>query len=184
MELQGESKSELRSYYRKERELRYIPGSWLHILESTEFSGVKVIASYISYGTEPETADLNQTILKRGITLVLPVMQSDKDLLWYRWDGGQKSLKKKGKIFEPVATTPVDPASIDAIFVPTLHVNRSGYRLGQGGGSYDRALAKISGWKVGLIYAGEITGEAMPVEAHDQKLDAVATPEMIIRFAL
>lgn len=183
MELRGQSKSELRSFYRKERELRYIPGSWLHILESAEFNGVKVIASYLSYGTEPETSDLHKAIIARGATLVIPVMQSDKDLHWFKWNGEQAALKKKGKILEPIAGEQVNPSIIEAIIVPTLHANRSGYRLGQGGGSYDRALAKINGWKIGLIYAGELTGETLPVEAHDQKLDAVATPEMIIRFA-
>jgi len=183
MELRGQQKSELRSYFRKERELRYLPGSWLHILESAEFSGVKVIASYLSYGTEPETSDLNQAIIKKGLTLLIPSMQSDKDLLWYAWDGDPAKLRKKGKILEPVKGEAVDPSMIEAAIVPTLHANRSGYRLGQGGGSYDRALSKITGWKLGLIYSGELTAEELPIEPHDQKLDAVATPEMIVRFA-
>ncbi|MSW14427.1 MAG: 5-formyltetrahydrofolate cyclo-ligase [Actinobacteria bacterium] len=182
MEPKGMSKSELRNHYRRERELTYIPGSWLHILASAEFNGVARIASYLSYGTEPDTAELNRTILAKGIDLVIPAMQSDKSLLWYSWNGEISSLKKKGKIYEPSDGTPIDPASIDVVIVPTLHANRSGFRLGQGGGSYDRALTQIHGWKIGLIYSGELTAEELPIESHDQKLDAVATPEMIVRF--
>jgi 5-formyltetrahydrofolate cyclo-ligase len=54
--------------------------------------------------------------------------------------------------------------------------------LGQGGGSYDRALTKISAWRIGLIYSGELTVEPFPVEPHDVKLNAVATPDLIVRF--
>ena len=182
MEAKGMSKSELRNHYRRERELTYIPGSWQHILASAEFDSVKRIASYISYYYEPETAELNRAILSNGIDLVLPAMQSDKSLLWYSWNGEQSQLKKRGKTYEPHGTTTVDPATIDIVIVPTLHANRSGFRLGQGGGSYDRALAQINGWKIGLIYSGELTAEEMPIESHDQRLDAVATPEMIVRF--
>jgi 5-formyltetrahydrofolate cyclo-ligase len=182
MEAKGISKSELRNHYRRERELTYIPGSWQHILTSAEFSGVKRIASYISYDFEPDTAELNRAILSNGIDLVLPVMQPDKSLLWYSWNGEQSQLKKQGKTYEPIATSPVDPATIDVVIIPTLHANRSGYRLGQGGGSYDRALPQIHGWKIGLIYSGELTAEEMPIESHDQRIDAVATPEMIVRF--
>ena len=183
MEASGVSKSDLRNRFRKDRELTYIPGSWLHILESAEFSGKRRIASYISYGYEPETRDLNSAIIKRGIELVLPATQKDNSLLWYLWDGNETSLKKRGKVLEPHLGTPVDSSTIDLFIVPTLHVNRSGYRLGQGGGSYDRALAGSTAWKIGLIYSHEITAEEIPVEPHDQKLDAAATPEMIVRFS-
>ncbi len=183
MEAVGRAKSELRSQYRLDRELTYIPGSWLHILNSEEFTNAHCIASYISYGYEPETSDLNTAILKSGRQLLIPQLQNDNSLLWFAWDGDLKSLKKKGKVLEPHSGTPVDSATIDVAVVPTLQANRAGYRLGQGGGSYDRALTQMSAWKIGLIYAGELTAEEMPHEAHDQRLDAVATPEMIIRFS-
>jgi 5-formyltetrahydrofolate cyclo-ligase len=182
MEAKGMSKSELRNHYRHERELTYIPGSWMHILASAEFNGVKRIASYLSYGTEPDTSDLNRLIISKGIDLVIPAMQSDMTLTWHPWNGEITALKKRGKIFEPTAEEIIDPATIEVVIVPTLHVNRSGFRLGQGGGSYDRALPLIPGWKIGLIYSGELTAEELPIESHDQKLDAVATPEMIVRF--
>jgi 5-formyltetrahydrofolate cyclo-ligase len=54
--------------------------------------------------------------------------------------------------------------------------------LGQGGGSYDRALARTSAWKVALVYPGELSSEAIPSEPHDQKVDAAATAEILVRF--
>ena len=68
------------------------------------------------------------------------------------------------------------------IIVPALHVDRDGNRLGQGGGSYDRALARSDAWKIALLHKGEITNEPLPVEPHDQKVSAAATPEIMVRF--
>ena len=76
----------------------------------------------------------------------------------------------------------VSDSVIEAIIVPALHVDREGNRLGQGGGSYDRALSQMRAWRIGLIYSSEITNEPLPIEAHDQQLDAVATPELTVRF--
>ena len=68
------------------------------------------------------------------------------------------------------------------VIVPALHVDRKGNRLGQGGGSYDRALARTKAWKVALVYPGELSSENLPIEGHDQLLDAVATTEILVRF--
>jgi 5-formyltetrahydrofolate cyclo-ligase len=86
----------------------------------------------------------------------------------------KKQLKKVGKILEPIGTA-VEP-KLDVIIVPALHIDRGGNRLGQGGGSYDRTLARSAAWKVALVHPGEITSEALPTNAHDQKVDAAATP--------
>ena len=74
--------------------------------------------------------------------------------------------------------------SIDCIIVPALRIDRSGNRLGQGGGSYDRALKKLDCWKIALVHHGELTSEAIPTEPHDQRVSAAATPDLIARFAL
>ena len=178
-------KSALRARYRQERklftEVKDPTLTWLHILQTPEFKNAQCVASYNSYGDEPDTTSINQQILKSGKTLLLPRVLPDLNLEWIRWDGSTATLKKNRNFYEPIGE-PFNAKEIDVVFVPCLHVNQSGYRLGQGGGSYDRALVNISAFKIGLIYAGEITNEALPVEPHDQKLDAVATPELIVRF--
>jgi len=176
-------KKELRDRYRHDRQLAYLPASWAHILDASEFTGASIIASYLSYESEPSTVEINQEILRRGLTLVLPRLAPDKSLTWHEWDGSEKSLRKHGKIYEPTTEVMVDAASIDIAIVPALHINRSGYRLGQGGGSYDRALVNMKAWSIALIYPHEITSEPLPVEAHDQPVNAAATPDLIIRFA-
>ena len=73
-------------------------------------------------------------------------------------------------------------SGIDVMIVPALHIDQEGYRLGQGGGYYDRALEYLPGWKIGLVHPGELTSESLPREAHDMALDAAATPSIVVRF--
>ncbi|CAB4758736.1 unannotated protein [freshwater metagenome] len=181
MDITNLKKQELRKRFRSERSLRDLAESWTHILTSSEFDGAKTIATYISYGDEPQTKDLNTALLKSGKKLVLPRILKDKDLEWVSWNGDPSKLAKNGKTLEPIGEA-ISGETIDIAIVPALHVTREGHRLGQGGGSYDRALAKISAWRIALIYSGELTVEPFPVEPHDVKLNAVATPDLIVRF--
>jgi 5-formyltetrahydrofolate cyclo-ligase len=183
LESSGSLKSLLRHQYRRERHERFMEESWLHILGASEFADVKIVASYHSYGDEPGTSDINQELIKRGVTVVLPKLLPDNDLEWVRWDGSENSLAAHGKVLEPQGFAFTDLHSIGIAIVPALHIDRSGNRLGQGGGSYDRALAKLSCWKIALVHHGELTSDPLPVDDHDQKVDAAATPDLIARFS-
>ena len=174
------AKSQLREQYRQDRKARFIDDSWLHILSISEFVNKKKIASYISFDYEPNTQDLNQKLIASGVWLYLPRLLKNNDLEWVRWNGESINLKKTGKVLEPIGEA--DLVDLDLIIVPALHVDRTGNRLGQGGGSYDRALARSSAWKIALVHPGEITSEPIPVSEFDQKVDAVATPTMVVRF--
>jgi 5-formyltetrahydrofolate cyclo-ligase len=176
-----ENKSQLRKQYRKERADRFITDSWLHILSAKEFENVTNVGSYISYEFEPETSDLNQKLISSGKTVFLPKVVKDNDLLWVKWGGSNTDLKKVGKNYEPIGDAETE-LTLDLIIVPALHVDRAGNRLGQGGGSYDRVLAKSKAWTIALLHRGELTSEPLPVEPHDQKVKAAATPEIIVRF--
>jgi 5-formyltetrahydrofolate cyclo-ligase len=96
------------------------------------------------------------------------------------WSGKEEDLIPRGLVHEPIGDT--YNGEIDVVIVPALHIDRRGNRLGQGGGSYDRALARTKAWKVALVYPGELTSEEVPREVHDQQVDAAATPEILVRF--
>ncbi len=70
------------------------------------------------------------------------------------------------------------------VLVPGLACSPSGDRLGRGGGSYDRALARVpvSTFVCVLLYDDEV-GLAVPTEPHDRSVTAAATPGGIERFA-
>jgi 5-formyltetrahydrofolate cyclo-ligase len=135
----------------------------------------------MSYGDEPDTRQLNLELIKAGRTLLLPRINGD-NLEWVQWNGDESQLQQKKKISEPSGPAFTNLAAIEVIIVPALRIDRSGYRLGQGGGFYDRALPHLAAWSIGLIHPDEISGEDLPREPWDIPLHAAATPDLVLRF--
>lgn len=174
-------KAQMRERYRRERREAFVPATYSIVLSTPEVTRATIIASYVSYGYEPSTFELNRVLINSGKTLLLPRVNEDR-IDWIYWDGDESKLVEKKKILEPIGE-PVNPLpKIDVVIVPALRVDRDGYRLGQGGGYYDRALPSISGWKIALVHSGEVTSEVLPRESHDIAVDAAATPDLIVRF--
>ena len=173
-------KVDFRSKIRSERSARQPSQEWQLLLQSPEIMSAQVIASYFSYGFEPDTTLLNGQLLAENKILLLPRMQSDRSLTWIQWRGQIDQLQREKKVLEPLGDEYFGP--IDVVIIPALAVDINGHRLGQGGGSYDRALAKLNGWKVALVNDDEILDSPLPVEDHDQRVDAVVTPTRILRF--
>ncbi len=178
-------KAELRTRYRLERRERYVDHSFSYLATSLEFSKANVIASYISYGDEPKTQELNEALLRNGKELYLPRVNG-KTLDWVRWTGDKSELapsKLSKEILEPIGPALTDLSVINLVVVPALRIDRSGYRLGQGGGFYDRALPQLSAWSIGLIHPDEISSVDLPREDFDAPLNAAATPDLILRIS-
>jgi 5-formyltetrahydrofolate cyclo-ligase len=174
-------KAILRDRARRERSQKFISSNFNVILKAPEIESATTIASYISYEYEPSTIEINEAFLRSGKVLLLPRINGDQ-LEWVSWDGDPAKLLTKKKISEPVGPALTDLSQIQAIVVPALRIDQSGFRLGQGGGYYDRALVHLSAWKIGLVYAGELSSEVLPHETHDVPLDAAATPSIVVRF--
>jgi len=176
-----DQKAILRDRARRERSQKFISSNFNVILKAPEIESATTIASYISYEFEPSTVEINEAFLRSGKVVLLPRINGDQ-LEWVRWDGDPANLLTKKKISEPVGPALTDLTQIQAVVVPALRIDQSGFRLGQGGGYYDRALAYLNAWKIGLVYAGELSSEVLPHETHDVPLDAAATPSIVVRF--
>ncbi|CAB4910559.1 unannotated protein [freshwater metagenome] len=176
-----QDKAHMRERYRRERREAFVSAVYSNILATPEVMQATIIASYISYGYEPNTIELNRALIKSGKTLLLPRVNKDH-IDWIYWDGDSNKLVEKKKILEPVGEVVSILPAIDVVIVPALRIDRDGYRLGQGGGYYDRALPMMSGWKIALVHSGEVTSEILPRESHDIAVDAAATPDLIVRF--
>ena len=174
-------KDRLRKRYRLERHDGFLPVEFTNLEEVAEIKAAQVIASYLSYGDEPVTKLLNLSLIAAGKKLLLPRI-SGSELEWVQWNGDENQIDKKKRISEPVGEPFTDLATIDLILVPALRMDSEGYRLGQGGGYYDRFLPKVNAWKVGLLHDGELSSQKLPREPHDVPLDAAATPDLVIRF--
>jgi len=177
----SEEKADLRTRYRHERSERYLEHSFEHLADIAEIAKATTIASYISYADEPDTRALNLELINQGKILLLPRI-AGKNLEWVRWDGDESQISKAKKIAEPKGPAVTELGNVELIVVPALRIDRSGYRLGQGGGYYDRALPQFSAFSIGLIHPDEISSEDLPREQWDIPLHAAATPDVVIRF--
>lgn len=106
---------------------------------------------------------------------LLPVLLADGDLDWAVYDGQLGAGPRRMQ--EPTGPRlgPDAVAGCDLVLVPALLVDRDGYRLGRGGGSYDRALARTTGRTVALLDDDELV-DLLPREPHDVPVSAAATP--------
>lgn len=126
-------------------------------------------------GKEPDTSRLIGELVKRGKTVGLPRMLPEHRMEVRRYDPDRPLVKVSFGISEPGEDCPLlDREDIDLVLVPNLCYDRLGYRLGFGGGYYDRWLEGFSGVKVGLCREA-VLREAVPTEAHDAKVDILLT---------
>ena len=149
------------------------------LLSRPEVQMAGTIAAYYSVGAEPDTRGLVYALWKRGSYVVLPVLRADGDLDWASYEGpdslvpGPRGLREPGE--PPRGVDAV--ARADAVLVPALAVDQAGNRLGRGGGSYDRALARVGPLipLIALIYDDELV-DHVPAEPHDVPVRAAVSP--------
>ncbi|XVQ10191.1 5-formyltetrahydrofolate cyclo-ligase [Spirillospora sp. CA-255316] len=157
------------------------------LLGVPELEMAGTVAAYVSIGTEPDTRGLLFALWKRGTYVLLPRLLPDGDLDWASYEGPDSLAPGQRGLLEPTepARGPDAVASADVVLAPALAVDRAGVRLGRGGGSYDRALARVGPaiLTVGLVYDGELV-DRLPAEPHDRHVRAAVTPsEGLVRFA-
>jgi 5-formyltetrahydrofolate cyclo-ligase len=149
------------------------------VLSLPELQMAGTVAVYYSVGLEPETRGLVYGLWKRGTYVVLPVLRGDRDLDWASYEGPESMVPGPHGLLEPgEAQRGVEAvARADAVIVPALAVDRAGNRLGRGGGSYDRALARVGPMipLIALLYDDELV-DRVPAEPHDVPVRAVVRP--------
>ncbi len=138
-------------------------------------TAVGPVAAYASVGTEPATVALLSALREAAVPVLLPVLLPDGDLDWARYDGtlvpGRRGLPEPpGPRLGREAV-----AECCVVVVPALAVDRTGTRLGRGGGSYDRALTRTSALVVAALHDGDLV-DTLPVEPHDVPVSAVVLP--------
>jgi 5-formyltetrahydrofolate cyclo-ligase len=149
------------------------------LLERPEVQMAGTIAAYYSVGAEPDTRGLLFALWKRGSYVLLPLLRPDGDLDWASYEGPESLVPGPRGLLEP-GEPPRGPGAVaraDVVLAPALAVDRAGNRLGRGGGSYDRALARVGPLVplIALVYDAELL-DRVPAEPHDVKVRAVASP--------
>ena len=152
------------------------------LLTLPELRTARTILLFYSFGSEIPTAVLSRRLLKRGLRVLLPFVTGEasmeaaevrpKDSL-EQTDYGPK---------EPAHRVAVDPAEVDVVVTPGLAFDRTGGRLGYGGGHYDRYLTRLhpNALRVGIGFAAQLVAE-VPTEETDQRVDVIVTDEEVVR---
>lgn len=118
-------------------------------------------------GREPDTAPAIDALLARGKTVALPRCLPGRRMEARRIAGREELVPGMFGILEPGGDCPVVARdALDVILVPNLCCDRQGYRLGHGGGYYDRYLAGFQGLTVALCPEPWLQ-ERLPRDAFD-----------------
>lgn len=136
-----------------------------------------IVAAYAAFGGELDPLPLLEALAAKGVALALPVVEAKAAPLVFRaWEPGAPLVQHRFGMAEPPRDAPaVVP---DIVVVPLLAFDRQGYRLGYGGGYYDRTLAALR--KRGRVLAvgvGFAVQEmpSVPRGPHDVPLDWIVT---------
>ena len=145
------------------------------------FNQSKIIASFLSIKTEIPTQDFNQYLLSLGKILCLPIIQDNEEtLVFKKYSKGDNLKKGKFGVEEPINSRTYLP---DIIFVPCLAFDENGYRLGYGGGYYDKSISYFYSIKhkfisIGLAYEDQKVSNVVHNNL-DQKLNYILTEKQL-----
>ena len=141
----------------------------------------KIIGGYYPVNFEMNILDILKELETRGIQLCLPIIKKNNEMDYYSWS--TKNLLKLNKygIPEPEQIKKIIP---DIIFVPIVAFDNRLYRIGYGGGYYDRYIQKLSNkkklFKIGIAHSCQKINK-VPINKYDKKLDIIITEKYVLR---
>lgn len=152
------------------------------LFQNDEWIEASTVAITVSKAPEVDTFQIIRKGWEQGKRIVVPKCEPESRKLDFR------ELKRFSELesvyyglFEPIVseTNSVSPDGIDLVVVPGLAFSKNGYRLGFGGGYYDRFLENYQGKTVSLAFKDQIVSE-IPVESHDIPVGKIITSEGVI----
>jgi 5-formyltetrahydrofolate cyclo-ligase len=141
----------------------------------------KIVSAFFPYMSEIDSRPLLGKLAGEGWTTCLPVViAKGEPLIFRRWLPGEPTEPGVWDIPKPLDTAPLlEP---DVLLVPLMAFDRKGFRLGYGGGFYDRTLEMLRAQKpviaIGVAYSAQEV-DSVPHAGHDQCLDFVMTEKGI-----
>lgn len=155
------------------------------------FRAARAIAAFVGVRGEPDTSLLLKAYLGRGRELWLPRIHGEGLMTFEQVRDLDELVDGPHGLREPTATRDDgDPRwahRVELVLVPGLGFDRSGARIGQGGGFYDRALeplGKSDPVRVGICFADELLAEGVtvPTEEHDARVHVIVTDEGVVEI--
>ncbi|MBV9063422.1 MAG: 5-formyltetrahydrofolate cyclo-ligase [Alphaproteobacteria bacterium] len=142
-----------------------------------------MVSGYVAMGEEADPSLLIEALKARGCEVCYPRVHKGQPLTFHVPVPGEHWMRSGFGVQEPRPDWP--RANPKVLLVPLLAFDAQGYRLGYGGGYYDRTLAHFRAEReitaIGIAYAGQEV-ERVPRDARDERLDAVVTEQGFRRF--
>ena len=151
------------------------------LYELPEYQSAKVVMFYVAWRSEVQTADMIRRTLRGGRVVVAPIVRNNQ--IWPAVVRDLDALVRGayGILEPPESADRVAPSIIDTVLVPGAVFDLRGYRLGYGGGYYDRFLRHVRSRAamVGLAFELQVADE-VPVGPHDLPVDMIITENRVI----
>jgi 5-formyltetrahydrofolate cyclo-ligase len=151
-------------------------------LDLPEVRAAGTVMAFWSFGSEVRTEPLLEQLHARGQRVVLPRVAAGA-LEPRAYVPGDALVTTSFGALEPAGGGRVDPTGIDALAVPAVAFDRTGVRVGYGGGFYDRFLAttRADAARVGIGFDVQVVDGRLPAGPFDLRVDAIVTESMTIR---
>jgi 5-formyltetrahydrofolate cyclo-ligase len=136
--------------------------------------------AFASFGSEVPTDPILERLHREGHDLALPVVVGRR-IEAVRFQSGDPMAVSALGLREPLSREFLDPSRIDVIVVPGVAFDRDGFRVGYGGGFYDRFLRRTGSSRIGICFSVQLVGE-VPYGGTDVSVDALVTEAETLRF--
>ena len=152
-----------------------------NVLQSALYRDAKCVFCYVSTAEEIDTRAILEAALRDGKTVCVPLcgkggsMSARKIIAFSDLQSGHYGILEPSDTAEEIA-----PEAIDLILAPALSCDREGYRLGYGGGYYDRFLGRTNAVCAALC-ASQRMSETLPHEAFDRRCHYIITEREVLR---
>jgi len=152
------------------------------VLRLPEVAAATTVLAFSSFGSELPMLPVIEALLGHGVVVGLPVIV-EGDIVARAWRPGDPTTQTSFGALEPAGGAPIDPSAIDVILTPAVAVDRTGRRVGYGGGFYDRFFprTRADALRVAVVLGEQLVDEELPAGAFDLRVDAIVTPDEVIR---
>ncbi len=152
------------------------------VLSLPEVGRASTVMAFWSFGSEPGTAPLMEALDSRGVRVALPRIVGG-DMEAYAYAPGDAVTATSFGASEPSTGAALDPSAIDVVVTPAVAFDRSGRRVGYGGGFYDRFFprTRTDALRIGIGFDLQLVEEELPGGHFDLGIDAIVTESGVVR---
>ena len=177
--------TERRNLIKKNTTLEFNIDVFYKLTEKIKFNAIDCVGSFMPIRSEISTNKLNKAILDMDKKLAFPTIEKNSETLIFKTTNSLKSFKL-GKFNIPEPKDNNKEIIPQLFFVPCLGFDLKGYRIGYGGGFYDKTFEKLKKLNlsfntVGFAYDDQKQNK-LPIEKFDYKLDFVLTEKQLYTF--